>query len=250
MAIAGREAKIDLGRIFQRGFDTLGRNLLAYAGLALLLGVAPALVDSYALERGAADFDLGLFATPLYLAGVLLEWVCGALLQATLIRAMILGQRGRPADPAGSLAAAIGLVPALIGLSILSGLLVLAGFILLVVPGFIAWAMMSVAVPVLVEERTGVVDSMARSQELTKGSRWRILALLLIVTIVTWLLGATTALLAVTGDSANLWIRAGTSALASGAAALLNALLLSSLYIELRTVKEGASVEGLAEIFE
>ncbi|MER8441207.1 hypothetical protein NKH36_33005 [Mesorhizobium sp. M1312] len=44
-------------------------------------------------------------------------------------------------------------------------------------------APLSVAVPVLVQERLGVFGSMARSSDLTKGSRWALFGLFLVMIV-------------------------------------------------------------------
>jgi hypothetical protein len=61
-----------------------------------------------------------------------------------------------------------------VGLTIVIGLGVGVGFLLLVIPGIIFTMMWSLAVPVTVLEDRGIMDSISRSAELTQGSRWRI----------------------------------------------------------------------------
>jgi uncharacterized membrane protein len=61
-----------------------------------------------------------------------------------------------------------------VGLTMVIGLGVGVGFLLLVIPGIIFTMMWSLAVPVTVLEDRGIMDSISRSAELTQGSRWRI----------------------------------------------------------------------------
>jgi hypothetical protein len=67
----------------------------------------------------------------------------------------------------------------------------LAGMVLLLVPGIILALMWVLAVPVLVIERTGIVEAFGRSRVLTKGHRWTLLGLMvgyaLIVFALEWL---------------------------------------------------------------
>ncbi|WP_348640382.1 ATP-binding cassette domain-containing protein, partial [Mesorhizobium sp. M2D.F.Ca.ET.226.01.1.1] len=75
------------------------------------------------------------------------------------------GRPYRPREPADAVGAGIGLV-------------------LLIVPGIILWLGWSMAVPVLIQERLGVFGSMSRSRVLTKGNRWSLFGLFLILIII------------------------------------------------------------------
>lgn len=112
----------------------------------------------------------------------------GALTMAALGR-----REGRPSDLVGTL------VPAIFRLSIIApvGLIYTMGFLggmaLLLVPGLIVAATWPVLGPVIVAERTGIIATFRRSQELTRNTRWRIFLLMMIVgigvSLFHWLLG-------------------------------------------------------------
>ena len=57
------------------------------------------------------------------------------------------------------------------------------GTILLVIPGVIAYLMLWVAIPVAVIERPGAAASLRRSAQLTKGHRWQILGIVVLIQI-------------------------------------------------------------------
>jgi hypothetical protein len=101
---------------------------------------------------------------------------------------------------------------------------------------------------VLVEERLGVIESMSRSSALTQGSRWRIFWLLLLFVLFYFLVSVTSGLLMVAIGMGNMPMTLALQAIVSGIVALVGAAMAASLYIELRTVKEGATADGLAEI--
>jgi hypothetical protein len=247
---ATSEQKIDIGRTIQRGFETIGNHALGYLGLALLLAGLPAMLTNYYLLESFTAGDLNIFMSPLYWGSILVTWLSGTLLQASVVRSAILDLSGRPADIAGSLAQAFRLLLPLIGLTILLSIVTTVGFILLIVPGVILYVMLIVSVPVLVEERLGVIDSMGRSRELTRGSRWRIFALLLLFILVYFILAALLGLLVVSIGFENVIAQSVIQGLTAAITALLVAAMLASLYVELRTVKEGATTESLATIFE
>ena len=66
------------------------------------------------------------------------------------------------------------------GVSLLRGILVVVGLILLVVPGVWVYVVFSVAVPVLLLEQTGVGEALGRSRELVKGRWWATFGTLLL----------------------------------------------------------------------
>jgi hypothetical protein len=72
----------------------------------------------------------------------------------------------------------------LLGTTILYGLGVLAGFLLLIVPGLIAVARWSLVVPVVMVEQKGWRDAFARSSELVRGQTGRVLALIVITNVI------------------------------------------------------------------
>jgi len=65
------------------------------------------------------------------------------------------------------------------GVSVLSGLMILVGFILLIVPGIILGVMLMFVGYVVIEEKLGPVDAIKRSMALTKGNRWKLFQLAL-----------------------------------------------------------------------
>lgn len=154
MATAGSaDQKIDIGRTLQRGLETIGNHLPGYIGLALLLAGLPAFLTYYYLMGGTAEADAEILLSPLYWGSILITWLSGTLLQASVVRSAILDLSGRPADIAGSLAQSFRLLLPLVGLTILLSIVTTVGFILLIVPGVILYVMLIVSVPVLVEER-------------------------------------------------------------------------------------------------
>jgi hypothetical protein len=103
---------------------------------------------------------------------------------AVVIDVVIDDMRGRPVEMSKALRVALrrffpalGATIAVVGLAIL-------GFALLIVPAAIVVSMFFIVVPACVVEGLGPVQSMRRSAELTRGSRWRIFALWFAVLVV------------------------------------------------------------------
>lgn len=249
---AGEEPRIDIGRVVQGGFQAIGRRLPAYLLLAVLLGGVPAFLTQYSILsiEGTEDAQTLWFMSGAGVAGVIIAMIAGAVLQAAVVRCAILDLGGRGCDVAESLVEGLKLILPLIGITILTSIAVMLGLVLLIVPGIIFYLALSVAVPVLVEERRGVIGSMERSAELTKGSRWRIFALVLLYFVVYALLAAGIGAAVLAGGFDAPLGLALLEAVFGTLTALLVAAMLASLYVELRTVKEGASFEALAAVFD
>lgn len=110
-----------------------------------------------------------------------------ALVIATFYQGMVVElvrdvQDGRRDSSAGQLFRGVApIVLPLIGLSILLGIGVTIGFILIIVPGLFLITIWSVAAPSLVVERRGVFAAFGRSRELVRGHGWQVFGVILVV---------------------------------------------------------------------
>ena len=132
--------------------------------------------------------------------------------------------------------------------------------VLLVVPGVIVYLMWFVATPVCVVEQLGPFASMGRSRELTKGHRWKLLGLSLLILlpalIVSAIVGAivlstmgtggflamSTAMTGTLGKVVNMaWSAVWTA---------FFAIVIVVTYHDLRVAKEGVDTDQIAAVFE
>ncbi len=137
------------------------------------------------------------------------------------------------------------LLPTLaIGILVTIGLTI--GFMLLIVPGVILALGWSMSVPVLIQERLGVFGSMSRSWALTKGSRWSLFGLFLILFIIAMIIqwGMLLILVLFGGIIAEIG-----AALVQTVVSMVLSIAAAASYVELRQVKEGTGIAELAEIF-
>lgn len=77
----------------------------------------------------------------------------------------------------------------LLAAGLISGVLVVLGLVLFVIPGIIVALIFSLAVPVIIIEDRGVFESLERSRRLVDRSWWKTFAVLLLVLIVTAFFG-------------------------------------------------------------
>jgi hypothetical protein len=257
------DRRMSIGRVFQRAFSAIAINPIVVLGLALVIGALPGLLMGYlfvqmgvgspaAVQTGAISFR-GLIAAT-FLSS-LIGFIIAALVQAALTRATVTAIEGKRATFGESLSTAIRVIVPLIVLTILFTLGIAAGFILLVIPGIILILMWAVAVPALVIERQGVFAAFRRSSELTKGSRWKILGLFLVLLVTYWLLSMVAGLIGLGTYSPAQAAGGPTVANLIGGVivgTIFNMLwgtIQPSLYVELREAKEGGSIDNLEQIF-
>lgn len=136
---------------------------------------------------------------------------------------------GRLDSSFGQLVAAVR--PAILPLflvSIVTGLAVLLGLFLFIVPGFIAMTWFALVAPVVVLERPGVFDALGRSRQLVKGSGWQVFALILFTIV----LANVASRIGVTGSGGAVLV----SWVISSLIAPLTALVIAVAYLRLRDV--------------
>jgi hypothetical protein len=131
--------------------------------------------------------------------------------------------------------------------AILVALLCGLSAILLIFPAFIVMTMLFVAMPACIVEQLGPVNSMKRSSELTKGHRWKIFGLWLLVMIVAGIGSLIPkAFTAFGGASVGLILELVWAAL-TGA---FNAVMVVVTYHDLRVAKEGVDTDQIASVFD
>ena len=231
-----------IGRVLTRGFSVLSRNIVPFGLLAAVFTVPPYL---YGLAPGSPDVPGagGVGDVAIFVVDVLL----GYLLTAALVYGTISELRGAHANLAECVSRGLGLVFPVVGVAILAGIATGLASLLLIVPGLIVLTMLWVAVPVAVVERPGVMDSLRRSAELTKGYRWPvfglILTLVVLVLVLSLLGGLLVANMGTVGSVVVSWIL-------SAAIGAVFAVVSAVSYHDLRIAKEGVGAEQIAAVFD
>ena len=133
----------------------------------------------------------------------------------------------------------------------MSAVLVFFGTLLLVVPGVILFCAVAAAIPAVMAEGKGPVEAVRRSFALTKGRRFSIFVVSLVMGIVAWIAGAIAGFLpfAVGGGTASLVAALFVFALEAVVTPLWT-LLPAVVYHDLRIEKEGVDTAELAKVFE
>jgi hypothetical protein len=204
--------------------------------------------------------------TPLFLGlTYILGVMCSSLANGAIVYGVIQVLRGQSFTFAESMRIGLGRLGPILGLSLIISILSVLGLVLLIVPGFIIMAVYAVALTTCVAERAGVGASMRRSAYLTKGNRWRIFGIQLLVIAFTTIAGLLVGLAVgfgvgflaglVGGANVSLPLLQGLiQALARYPVQVIaggfNAVAGGVLYYKLRVVKEGVDIDKIAAVFD
>ncbi|WKL58349.1 hypothetical protein Q1W73_05035 [Asticcacaulis sp. ZE23SCel15] len=139
----------------------------------------------------------------------------------------------------------------LIIITLLYTLAMMLGMILLIIPGIIVMLMFYVTLTAYIAEPgLGIGGAFTRSRELTKGHRWAILAILLIVGIAIGVLGMIFNLpLAPIAGGTNTPVFVGLSTLVSVLTSIASLVFSIAIYTCLRRAKETHTPETVANVF-
>ena len=145
------------------------------------------LAISFVIYLGAA-IVVGLLSLAGAIGGLLAFIVvlfAAFLLQATLIKAVQDIRDGRADLSLGeTVSAALPYIGAVAGASILAGIAITVGLILLIVPGLWLITIWAVIIPAIVIERAGAIDSFGRSRQLVRGHGWHVFGTLVLLFII------------------------------------------------------------------
>lgn len=173
--------------------------------------------------------------------GALIAVLISALLQAATVRAAAQATIGDRVDVDASYRYGFKRLWSVILVSLLVGLIVAAGFILLVIPGIIFLVLLSVSIPVLIVEGRRGTEAMGRSWNLVKGHFWHVLGVILVAALI---VGLVSGLIGSIGGDA--WVaRWIFTAIAQIVTAPFAALVSVLLYLDLRARTEALSSETL-----
>jgi hypothetical protein len=222
------QATVDAGSV-------ISNALRIYADQASVL--IPAAIVVFAIEAIVAYALRGLLAI---LAGLV------ALIASTFYNGMVVElvrdvQDGRRDSSVGDLFRAVQpVVLPLIAVSILGGLGIGIGFILLIIPGLFLLTIWSVVAPVTVLERPGVFAAFGRSRELVKGYGWQVFGVIVVIVLIGLVVGIVVGVIASSLSDLGLTI---VQWVINVITAPLSALLTSVLYFALRRA-QGEPIMG------
>jgi glycerophosphoryl diester phosphodiesterase family protein len=178
---------VTIGSVLEQTFGLYQRFFWRFVAITAIVMVALDLVAALAFGSGS---EL-VWLLVIFLSFVGTFWVQGALAFA------VADVRDGTADsPIGELYSRVRpVLGTLVITSLLAGLGIAIGFVLLIAPGLYLLARWALVVPAVVLERRGIGEAFARSSELTSGYRWKMLAIVLITSIGSGIFGGIVSLI-------------------------------------------------------
>jgi hypothetical protein len=244
--------KLDIGRVAQQTFAVLGRQPLAIFGLAILLGGLPTAANVFV--SGGRVAGVTAFSGTWFGLVLLIPFV-SAFLEACLLSIAFSETSGRQVELRQVLTTGGKFFLPLVAVNVLSYLGIAAGSVLLIVPGIMLATAWCVAGPALLAERGGITAVFARSAELTRGNRWRIVGLFVVYFVALMILEAVTgafnlARMGATGGAVFSPLRAAGMGLINALGAAISSVGIAVLYLELRALKGGLGGDEAARVFD
>lgn len=265
-------ASYDLGRVMRQTFDLI-KGSLPSVGLFLLVttiitnaanwGMQTLMVAemSQAMTPGTAPGNAAaaMFGSKWYWLNILVPLAIGAFSYAGSLTGMLQLAQGRAASLGGCLSAGFAKLAPMLGLTLLYWIAVVFGLLLLIVPGILLIVIWAVAMPALIGENGGVIESFSRSRDLTRGHRWMVLVTLIIALIMVYVPLLALGGAAMMGGSNQFEaLRSGqlsgamlaASVIYGWGATMFAVAIATAMYRELVQVKEGGTGSELQQVFD
>lgn len=259
-----------VGHVLSRGFRILFRNFITFGLVTLIVLMPYVLVVSVSSDLFAANFSsasVGILALGILLLPILLAYLATAAVAhgafealrgqrpgigGCLLRGFSLSVPVFGVAIATLLALVLSLVPPALAVIYLKGGLAVLMFVVLLFPLFVVITVLWVAVPVIVVERRGILRGLSRSIALTKGNRWRVFGIIMILWLINWVTNLVGGLLllpfSLTGGGGVAGVIV-TGVLVSIYLAL-NGVMSTIGYHDLRVAKEGFAIDDIAAVFD
>jgi uncharacterized membrane protein len=241
-----------VGEILDVSFSLYRRHFATLGTIAVLCSGIPVLLILYIESSGGVLYNL-----PLTLLHYVIFTVLSSIATAATVFVVSESYLGRPLPAREALSRATPLLARLIICSLLFAIIVGIGFIFFFIPGIILICGLLLAFPSLVlEPGISPTGALSRSWSLTRGSRWRMFALLITMVLLLYVplvgLGAVAAV-TLPGGAQGTSPGIVTLAVVGVVQMLLYPLLycvLTVAYYDLRVRKEGFDLEVLASTLQ
>ena len=169
-----------IGSVWQETRDVVRAKAWVFAPIAAAFVLLPYLLAA----RFFPDTRTSIFDAPSTGTAVasLIVSTIGIVAEVAILT-IVLRPQGDERSVGDVLGDAVRLTPAMFGLKILVGIATLGGLLALVLPGLYLTGRLAPAVPAMVAERLGVLDSLRRGWALGDGQVWRILGFILLLVV-------------------------------------------------------------------
>jgi len=245
--------RFSLGKVLGTGFRMWFRNLVPFLLITTIIYAPYAIWVVVTVQGQPSPAELKQIGW----ATMILVPLLNILVSSALVYGVVMELKGEHASMLDCLGTGLARFFPVLGVAILTMLAIGGGLLLLLVPGLIVTCVLYVTTQVAVLERPGLFGALSRSSELTRGYRWQIFALVLIIGVINYAIskGMETLMMDELRQGTDdvygvirrfLYIDLGHSILMGSLAAVMS----SSAYYHLRLEKEGTSASELGRVFE
>jgi len=229
-----------VGSLLARSLNTLTKNFGVFVVISILFQIPSTLV-SYLAGASLSPRASGIVSN-------IASSLFGAMVAGGVLSGVVASLQGGKADLGKCIQVAMSRFMPIFLVSLLYGIGVGIGMVLLVVPGLILMCMWYVAIPVTVVEQPGIGSAFTRSAELTKGHRVTLFLAMLVFfgigVVVSFVVLAP--MIAAGGNQLIVLLISLGLALTLG---LWGQVAMGVAYHDLRVKKEGISTDKIAEVF-
>lgn len=250
---AATGADVSLGGILAGTLSALRTNAFAALSVSLVLSAVPGAAWGFqygwVLAGGYGPLGRGASILLLMIVG-LLAFAVSMLAEGALIHIGAAHRAGRRAPLGDALETGLRAMLPMMGRAILATVAIGLAALALLVPAVLLYVVWAVAAPALVIERLGVTDALERSQALTRGARWRVFGLQLVLLVVAGGLDAVEKIFVrAAGIDGQTPAAIAPAVVVATFVTAFSAIARTLLYCELRDWKEGPPTDRLADIF-
>lgn len=235
-----------IGSAIEAAASVLIGHFVPFVVTALIAGL-PNVVYWYLIGRGASRSIL----TTTGAVSMVVSTAAMIFVIQTLTYGTVQALRGRSVSIGDCLAQGGRRLPVGMAVGFLAYVGIVLGAVFLIVPGIILFTRWSVALPAATVEGTGILTSLARSRDLTRGRRWRVFGTIIVpvlISLVTsWLLigifgfglhGVTTPAFQIAS-----WV-------VHAVEQAFSVCVFATLYYYLHREQEGVDIEQIAAVFD
>lgn len=228
--------QVAIGGVLSRSFTILKQNPALFLGLTLIISLPVGILSALLPEQAN-----GL--------GNLINTVVSTLIQGSIAYAAFMTLKGVQPSIGDSFNRGMARLLPLVLIALLVNIGAVLGMILLIIPGLMLLCMWYVAIPACMVEQLGPIESIKRSAALTKGYRWTIFWLVVVLMVAMMgLVILAGVLLSPIADLPLLLELVITLILAVPMA--FQAIVVAVMYYSLRSAKEDVSLDSLVSVFE
>ncbi|HEY1879654.1 MAG TPA: hypothetical protein VGG68_06970 [Caulobacteraceae bacterium] len=248
---------LDIGLVLGGAFGAIGKHWAPFVVYLAVLVWAPNAIFQF-VGTPVAPKLVSLDQIWAWYAQILLFVVPQVFILGPVFAALVAwttaadASRG-PVDARAAILAVGSQFPWLVILNVLIGIAVFFGAMLLLVPGIMVLLAFYVAIPACVVEGLTPLAAISRSRFLTRGQRWRLFGLLIVIILVSIGFGIIASLVTMMAGLNLAVTRAPAVIVASvvlnGVSTLFGAAIVGSAYVELAGIKGGGNVQQTAEVF-